>query len=223
MNRKAFYLLFCSLFFLVSCGTAPKRALCTVAPCLQRQAGFVPLKAAVQKSSDGVESEGEGDVFSDYLIGPEDVIEVSVWKSEALSKVVTVRPDGKISLPLIGDIDAAGRTAGQLKEIIRQKLEDYKQTPEVSIILQQVNSYIVYVLGEVAKPGKYPLKSQTTLLQGITLAGGFTQYASRNSIILLRRNGFGEVRVKIKYDDLISGKRGSENPLLLPGDTVVVP
>jgi polysaccharide export outer membrane protein len=170
---------------------------------------------------DGVE--GRGDVFSDYVIGAEDVVEVSVWKNEPLSKVVTVRPDGKISLPLIGDVQAAGLTASELKKAIMEKLLEYKETPTVSVIVQQVNSYAVYITGEVLHPGKYPVKSPVTLLQGITLAGGFTPYASKNNILLLRGSRSGGIRIKVKYKDILSGRKGSVDPILLPGDTVVIP
>jgi polysaccharide export outer membrane protein len=93
---------------------------------------------------------------------------------------VTVRPDGKVSLPLIGDVEAVGKSAGQLAELIAIRLKEYKENPQVSIVVQQVNSYAIYVMGEIARPGKFPLKSKTTLLQAITLAGGFTPNAARN-------------------------------------------
>src|SRR5215210_4192140 len=106
-------------------------------------------------------------VTSDYYIGPEDVLEIIVWRNADLSKVVTVRPDGRISLPLLGDIDATGLTPSELTANIVNRLKQFKETPTVSVILQQVNSYGIYVLGEVQKPGRYYLKSKTTLLQAI--------------------------------------------------------
>ena len=128
-------------------------------------------------------------VTSDYTIGPEDVLEITVWRNTDLSKVVAVRPDGRISLPLIGDVGAAGRTAAELAGAIAEKLKEFKENPQVSIVVKEVNSYAIYVLGEVTKPGKYPLKSKTTLLQAITLASGFTPAAARNKIVVFR---FGE-------------------------------
>src|SRR5437868_12556370 len=128
-------------------------------------------------------------VTSDYTIGPEDVLEITIWRNTDLSKVVAVRPDGRISLPLIGDVGAAGRTAAQLANAIAEKLKEFKENPQVSIVVKEVNSYAIYVLGEVTKPGKYPLKSKTTLLQAITLASGFTSAAARNKIVVFR---FGE-------------------------------
>ena len=125
-------------------------------------------------------------VTPEYYIGPEDVLEIIVWRNADLSKVVTVRPDGRISLPLLGDIDAIGLTPAQLTTNIVNKLKQFKETPTVSVILQQVNSYGIYVLGEVAKPGRIFLKSKTTLIQAITNAGGFTPTAARNKIVVFQ-------------------------------------
>lgn len=161
----------------------------------------------------------------DYLIGPEDVLEILVWKNADLSRVVNVRPDGKFSLPLIGDVQAAGRTTVQLAEQIIEKLMAYyKERPHVSIVVQQVNSYAFYILGEVRNPGRHIMKGGATILQGITLAGGFTEFASTNKILLLRienSNNNKEIRMKVRYKDIISGKQ--DNILLKPGDTIIVP
>src|SRR5207302_10477183 len=144
-------------------------------------------------------------VTRDYIIGPEDVLEISVWKNQDLSKVVAVRPDGRISLPLIGDAAAVGRTPVQLTEEITAKLKEYKENPQVSIVVKEVNSYSIFVLGEVSKPGRYPLKSKTTLLQGITIAGGFTEKAARSKLVVFRisANGSGEEKVSASYDDIV--------------------
>ena len=164
-------------------------------------------------------------VTPDYLIGPEDVLEITVWKNQDLSKQVVVRPDGRISLPLIGDVVAVGRTPAQLTEQISIKLKEYKENPSVSIVVKEVNSYVIYVLGEVAKPGKFPLKSKTTLLQGITMAGGFTATASRDKLVVFRfgENGSGEERIKASYDDIVLREGSRQNIELKPGDTIVVP
>jgi polysaccharide export outer membrane protein len=160
----------------------------------------------------------------DYLIGAEDIIEVMVWKNPDLSRTVNVRPDGKISLPLIGDLQAAGLTAVQLTASVVEHLKGYyKEPPEVSVIVQQVNSYAVYILGEVRSPGRYVVKSGTTFLQAVTLAGGFTEFASTNRI-MVRRMGHEdgqETAMGIRYKDVISGKQS--NVLLKPGDTVIIP
>lgn len=159
----------------------------------------------------------------DYILGSEDVIEVQVWKNESLSKTVTIRPDGKISLPLIGDVEAAGATANQLRDSIKEKLKQYKETPEVSVIVKEINSMMVFVTGEVAHPGKVMLRSETTLLQAITMAGGFTQYASSNKITLLRRINGVETRQVVRYKDIVSGKNPKDDVVLQRGDTIVVP
>jgi len=164
-------------------------------------------------------------VTSEYTIGPEDVLEITVWRNTDLSKVVAVRPDGRISLPLIGDIGAAGRTASELALAIAERLKEFKENPQVSIVVKEVNSYAIYVLGEISKPGKYPLKSKTTLLQAITLASGFTPAAARNKIVVFR---FGEqdgkdIKIKASYDDIIMRDESPQNIQLKPGDTIVVP
>jgi len=164
-------------------------------------------------------------VTVDYIIGPEDVLDIAVWKNTELSKTVAVRPDGKISLPLIGDVVAVGKTTSQLADAISGKLKEYKENPQVSIIVSQVNSYAIYVLGEVARPGKFPLKSKTTILQAVTLAGGFTTTAARNKLVVFRFSESGEKDVKIKasYDDIVLRDGAGQNITLKPGDTLVVP
>lgn len=164
-------------------------------------------------------------VTEDYIIGPEDVLEITVWRNADLSKIVTVRPDGKISLPLIGDVEAVGKSAGQLAELIAIRMKEYKENPQVSIVVQQVNSYAIYVMGEIARPGKFPLKSKTTLLQAITLAGGFTPNAARNKLVVFRFGDKGQKDIKIKasYDDIILRDSSPQNIELKPGDTIVVP
>ena len=163
-------------------------------------------------------------VTSDYYIGPEDVLEVIVWRNQDLSKVVTVRPDGRISLPLVGDIVATGLTPGELTAEIVTRLKQYKETPAVSVIIQQANSYGIYVLGEVGQPGRYFLKSKTTLLQAITMAGGLRPFAARNRIVVLRWEGKNrEVKLKASYDDIVMKEVANQNIVLKPGDTIVIP
>ena len=164
-------------------------------------------------------------VTQDYFLGPEDVLDITVWKNADLSKLVTVRPDGRISLPLIGDITAVGKTAAQLSSDISAKLKEYKENPSVSIIVKEVNSYVIYVLGEVLKPGKYPLKSKTTLLQAITIASGLTPNAARNMIVVFRfaKDGGGRIRMKASYDDIVLRDGTTQDIELKPGDQIVVP
>jgi len=164
-------------------------------------------------------------VTPDYIIGPEDVLEITVWKNADLSKQVQVRPDGRISLPLVGDVSAVGRTAAQLTDDIATRLKSYMENPTVSIVIKEVNSYQIYVLGEVNKPGKYPLKSKTTLLQAITVASGFTPVAARNKIVVFRfgKDGEGLTKIKASYDDIVLRDGSSQNIELKPGDQIVVP
>lgn len=164
----------------------------------------------------------------EFLLGPEDVVEVTVWRNQDLSRTTIVRPDGMISLPLIGDVHASGLTAAQVADRIAKRLTEFKENPSVSVNVKEVNSYYIYVMGEVVKPGKYPLKSYATVLQGVSLAGGFTPFASRNSMAVLRtiRNGKGEehhLRIPAGFDDLVKARGPIGNFTLMSGDTIVVP
>jgi len=192
--------------------------------------GISVLMLAACNSTDVRQASGKAaaNAYStgDYKIGSEDVLDVIVWKSPDLSKVVSVRPDGKISLPLIGDIVVEGLTVAQVKQDLEARLKEFKESPNVSVVVQQVNSYGIYVLGEVAKPGRYQMKTFTTVLQAISTAGGFTPYAAKNRMFVLRKssNAGTETRIDVSYDDIISGGGNvSQNILLIPGDTVVVP
>ena len=166
-----------------------------------------------------------GYATGDYKIGPEDVIEVNVWRNADLTKVVTVRPDGKISLPLIGDVMAVGLTPAQLTKEIVTRLREYKENPNVSVVVQQVNSYGIFVLGEVIHPGRYQLKTYTTVLQAVSLAGGFTPYASKSKMFVLRKipEKETEIRIPVDYNEIVSGDDSTHNTVLIPGDTLVVP
>jgi len=164
----------------------------------------------------------------EFLLGPEDVLEVTVWRNQDLSRTVVVRPDGKISLPLIGDVQASGLNSSQVAAKIAARLTEFKENPNVSVSLKEVNSYFIFVLGEVLKPGKYPLKSYATVLQGVSMAGGFTMYASKNKMQVIRThtNEGGQenqIRIPVPYNELVSGKGEIENFILKSGDTIVVP
>jgi polysaccharide biosynthesis/export protein len=155
-----------------------------------------------------------------YRIGPEDVLQISVWKNEAMSRAVPVRPDGKISLPLLNDVQAAGLTALELREVLTKKLAEYMPSPEVSVIVTDVRSFKVSVIGEVARPGRYELKSWATVLDVLALAGGFTQFASRSRIVILQPDGKTMKRIPFNYNK-IAGEQ--ENFYLRNGDIVLVP
>lgn len=164
-----------------------------------------------------------------FPLGPEDVLEVVVWRNPDLTRSgVVIRPDGMISLPLIGDVKAAGLTAEQLAKEITKRYKEYKENPAVSVSVSAVNSYSVFVMGEVNAPGKYPLKSYATVLQAISLAGGFTQFASENRMQVVRmvkdEQGMPqEIRIPVQYDALLEEDGAKYNFVLHPGDTIVVP
>jgi len=163
---------------------------------------------------------------SEYIIGPEDVLDISVWKNTELSKTVTVRPDGMISLPLIGEIKAAEFTLDKLRHAIAVKLKEYQNEAVVSVILHETNSNKVFILGEVAKQGTYILKRKTTFLQAIALAGGFTQFASKKKIVVVRQKADDgkEEKMLISFDDIIDiSSKSDQNIILKPGDTIFVP
>jgi polysaccharide export outer membrane protein len=156
-----------------------------------------------------------------YRIGPEDVLHISVWGNEELTRDATVRPDGKISLPLLQDIQAEGLTAAELSEVIHRKLMGYVKDPDVAVIITEINAPKVFVIGNVTRPGEYPLRSDMSVLQALSLAGGFTPFASPKKITVLRNKG-GEKEIrKVNYYDMIDNGEG--NYMLKPGDTIVVP
>jgi polysaccharide export outer membrane protein len=158
-----------------------------------------------------------------YRIGPEDVLEIDVWSRPELSRKVPVRPDGRISLPLINDVQTSGLTPMELRDILLSKLAEYVTVPEVSVIVTEVRSFRVSVLGEVSKPGRFELKSQVRLVDALALAGGLTQFASRSNIVVLRSNGHGSESHRFDYDRLRAGDARVVNFLLQPDDVVLVP
>jgi polysaccharide biosynthesis/export protein len=166
-----------------------------------------------------------GETVSDpsYLIGPNDVLNIHVWKEPELTQDVTVMTDGRISFPLIGEIMAQGQTVTQLKETIGEQLKKYVTNPEVTVIVRQSRSQWIYTIGKVARPGPYVLESGMTVLQALSNAGGFLEWAGTKKILIVRREGEKEVQFKFNYDDFISGKNVQQNVALRPGDTIVVP
>ena len=179
----------------------------------------VPAVKKGAEAASGVEPVLSG---PQYKLGPEDVIKISVWENKELTLDLVVRPDGKISMPLIQDVVAEGKTARELADTIQKGLLNFIKDPQVSVIVLQVNAPKYFVIGNVAKPGPYPLRSDTSVLQALSLAGGFTQFASPRSIKLIRNTtGKQEVR-KVNYYNLIDDD-GKGNYLLRSGDTIVVP
>lgn len=162
-----------------------------------------------------------------YRIGREDVLDIAVWRDADLSRQVPVRPDGNISLPMIGDVSAEGKTTAQLAEDIKQKLTPFIQDPKVSVIVHEVNASRIFVTGEVAHPGAYPLRGRVSVVQAVALAGGFTPFADYDSIVVIRQ-GKDAGKYPVRYSDLIEmddSEDGKKKPeaYLQPGDTIVVP
>lgn len=158
-----------------------------------------------------------------FVIGVEDVLEIRMPDHPELSAKVPVRPDGRITLPLVDDIDAAGLTPEALKARLVEAFKSYVNVPNIAVIVSEINSLRFYVLGEVAKPGVYPLRSATRVLQAIALAGGFTQFAGKDRVVLLRDSGGKQERIEINLKRVTSGEEIAANALLRPGDTLVVP
>jgi polysaccharide biosynthesis/export protein len=158
-----------------------------------------------------------------YVIGAQDVLDISVWKEAELTRTVPVRPDGKISMPLLNDVQAAGLTPLQLAEQITTSLKKYVTDPQVTVIVAQINSQRVYIMGEVLRAGAYPLLPQMTVLQGLSSAGGFTQFANLKKIYMFRMENGKQVKYPFNYKEVIDGKRPDENVVLKAGDTIVVP
>lgn len=181
-----------------------------------------PLRAAKSPAKPQGAPASPPAASTDYLIGVEDVLSVTVWKEPELTKNVNVRPDGKITFPLVGDLQAAGRTPLQLAASLTETLVQYIKEPIVTVTVEQINSYKIYLLGEIGKQGELILKRQMRLLQVIAMAGGLSPYASKN-IVIVREEGGREVRTEIDYRKVISGERPELNIYLKPGDTIIVP
>ena len=162
------------------------------------------------------------DTAAEYQIGPEDVLDISVWKNPELSRTVPVRPDGKVSLPLLNDFQAAGLTPSSLREQLVSRLSDFVPTPEVSVIVREVHSRKVAVVGAVKTAGRYELKSPMTVLEAIALAQGFTDFAARDRIVVLRESGGTTTRIPFNYRKIADGAE-QENFFVRPGDIIVVP
>ncbi len=154
-----------------------------------------------------------------YLIGHEDLLDVSVWRDADLSRVVPVRPDGLISLPLVGEVEAAGKTPDQVAETVRTRLAPFVQDPRVVVIVREINAPRFFVVGEVARPGGFPLRNRTTVLQALSLAGGPNEFASKGGIVVVRKN---QTRIPVDFGELVD-EPATRDFALQPGDTIVVP
>ncbi|MGA8213716.1 MAG: polysaccharide biosynthesis/export family protein [Candidatus Sulfotelmatobacter sp.] len=158
-----------------------------------------------------------------FVIGNDDVLAINVWKEPDISRSIPVRSDGKISLPLAGEIQAAGLTPLTLEKDIASKLKSYISEPEVTVMVQQVNSQKFNILGQVARPGSYVIANSPTVLDALALAGGFRDFAKKKSIYVLRQGASGDSRISFNYKDVSQGKNMTQNIKLQPGDTIIVP
>jgi polysaccharide export outer membrane protein len=160
---------------------------------------------------------------SDYRIGIGDVIEIQVWHEPDLSRTLTVRLDGRISLPLLGDIDTAGKTTSELDNYLEKKFSEVVTEPAVSVILMESRSRRYYVVGQVMQPGEFPIEHPITILQAIARSGGFQEWAKRERIKVVRRSGDHERLLELDYDAFVDGKNLKQNLVITPGDTIIVP
>ena len=158
---------------------------------------------------------------AEYRIGPQDVLQIDVWKEPEITRTIPVRPDGKISLPLLNDVQAAGLTAMQLAGKIREGLTKYLTNPQVTVTVTQINSRRIFVTGEVVKSGALPLLPGMTVLQALSSSGGFTQFAREKGIYILRTENGKQVKLPYNYREVLKGKQ--EDVVLQPGDVIVVP
>lgn len=163
-------------------------------------------------------------VADDYTIGPSDVLAVNVWKDTELTRTVLVRPDGKISLPLAGELEVSGLTALKVQALVAQRLKEYIDNPQVTVIVQEVKSRTYIVVGKITKPGSYELGKPTTILEALAIAGGFQEFAKPNKIYVIRHSENGSViKLPFDYKSVIKGHHSDQNVLLQSGDTIVVP
>jgi polysaccharide biosynthesis/export protein len=159
----------------------------------------------------------------DYKIGPSDVLRIDVWKEADISRVAPVRPDGKISLPLLNDVQAAGLTTMQLSTVIASGLKEYITNPQVTVSVNEINSQRVYITGEVTRSGALPLLPKMTVLQALSSTGGFTQFAKLKNIYVLRIEDGKKVKHAFNYKEVVAGKKQEQDIALQPGDVIVVP
>jgi polysaccharide export outer membrane protein len=177
-------------------------------------------KGAISKKQTQAEVVADSD---QYVIGPEDVLYIHVWREEALTRTVPVRMDGNISLPIIQEIKASGLTPLQLKEELTKRLKEFIESPNVSVTVMEANSFKVYVSGQVKTPGVYRLRSETTVLQIIPMAGGFADWANQKKILIIRKENGKEKQITVNYKKIMKGDDPGSNLVLKAGDTVIVP
>ena len=160
---------------------------------------------------------------SNFIIGAEDVLEIVVWKEPELSKTIPVRPDGKILLPLVNEVQAAGKTPAELQADLTQLFSKYFEEVSVAVIVKEINSHKFFILGKVKNPGAYKTGSDVTIIQAISMAGGFVEFADTQDIRVFHKGADQNKPIRIKYKKIISGKDPAQNIIIQPGDTIVVP
>ena len=176
---------------------------------------------AVNKEAD--KSKSQPSVSPDYVVGESDVLHINVWKEPEVSQTVTVRTDGNISLPLINEVRVSGMTPLQIQNLIAEKLKAFLTSPQVTVTVTDIRSKRAFITGEIARPGSYALNTDTNVLQLIAQAGGFTPFAKRENIFILRFEDGQQRKLPFRYKDVLHGKNTAQNISLRPGDTVVVP
>ena len=201
-----------------------RRKAMTVAVFWTLLVSFSPAASEAQTEKALSQKQAQAEVAADsnqYVIGPEDSLYIHVWKEETLSRTVPVRIDGKISLPLIDEIQAAGLTPLQLKENLIKRFKDFVDIPNVSVIVMEANSFKVFVSGQVRTPGVVRLRSETSILQLVPMVGGFTEWANEKKVLVIRREGGQDKRHTVNYRRIVDGK--DPNFILKSGDTIIVP
>jgi polysaccharide biosynthesis/export protein len=213
----------------IDCRSWTKR-LFVVAMCFSISLGLWAQSAPASNGSQATPAASNSDAAAakphddSFTIGNDDVLAINVWKEPDISRSIPVRSDGKISLPLVGEVQATGETPLKLEQEIAARLKSYIAEPEVTVIVQQINSQKFNILGQVTKPGAYPISNSATVLDAIALAGGFRDFAKQKSIYVLRQNGDGtQTRIPFNYKEVVKGHNPAQNIKLQPRDTIVVP
>lgn len=183
---------------------------------------FVPTMPLAGQDS---QARGENSVAqsSEYVIGVSDILTLSVWREEQLQATVPVRPDGRIVVPLLGEIDVVGRTPLEVQAELTTGYEGFVTAPAVSLVVKEINSRKIYVLGEVEEPGVFDILTPTRILQALAMAGGFTEFAKKDDVVVIRDGAEGGSRFEVSVKAITAGKSPNDNILLLPGDTIYVP
>ena len=187
---------------------------------------FISIAYPQERKDLPLKKQVQGEVAADsnqYVIGAEDILYIHVWNEENMSRTVPVRMDGKITMPLLDEVQAAGLTPLQLKEVLIKRLKEFIETANISVTVTEANSFKVYVSGQVRTPGIYRLRSETSLVQIIVMAGGFTEWANQKKILILRKENGKEQRITVNYKKILEGDDPSSNIILKSGDTVIVP